>query len=210
VNRSETNPSLTIQTTRLQFIAMRTRTALAVLGLTLAAAPAAQAADFELVRGHGTEAVTFQSDPATCGAVGRCGYAGTDTYTFSSTHGVLLKDVALLFTNGRTEARVTGPDGSTVCPDEVAHPAEELTVEHGRLIGHDPRIPVIEYLATRCVGPLEADVLGARPLFSARLPKGRRTLHLTDASTRSFTASGFTGTVTGSLTLDFRRVKIKC
>jgi hypothetical protein len=71
---------------------MRAPAALAALGLALAAAPAAQAARsyIDVPQGKGTESVTFQSDPATCAAVGRCGYSGTVTYSFEARGGASL------------------------------------------------------------------------------------------------------------------------
>jgi hypothetical protein len=196
---------------------MRTLTALGAVALALAAAPAAQAASLgeaDELSGSGTEAVTFSSDPATCASFGRCGYSGTVTYTFRARHGFGFFDpklgFAILAGTGATTASVTPPDGSAPCSDTVDHPIDELTSERGFLVIHDPKVPVIEYLATRCVGPLEADVLGGQPLYKLRLPRScgcHGAKRLTGTVNRSFTASGFTGTVTGSIVISVKRAK---
>jgi hypothetical protein len=191
--------------------------------VVLATAPAAQAARhrsppiWDIVRGSGSETVTFQGDGSqACQSSGRCADAGTVTYAFNVTDGSFLfidknDGFAFLMTNGATRAAISR--AGVPCTDEVAHAFDELVVLNGNVLFHlgsELEGSVGDYIANRCGGPIEADVLGREAVLTGRLPshaERRRTLHIAMSASRPFTAAGFTGTVDASVTFDLRRTR---
>jgi hypothetical protein len=206
------------------------RALLAAATATLAAAIAAPAsAQVVAVRapGHvvgalplrpiGSLAVEWESDPATCEAVGRCGLSGVTTWR-------LPEDGSLyLFTTGRGARRAPGGflsigevlgiagsvasarvrRGAHVCVDSTAvNGFSELEGERDRLalgFGHDA---LGSALASRCPGPVLEDVEGAIPTVAVpfeRLRRGRMRVRMQGDAT--FAAHGLRGRVRSTLVL---------
>ncbi len=170
------------------------------------------------VRATGSVTVAFASDPATCATVGRCGLDGVVVWRPGEQGSAFVADVVPTGRRRRVEVTVSlvegrlGPDvgtsaqvrratadGSRVCadhqPDLAALSASSAggTVSLGLGDADD-------LLATRCAGPLSADVAAVLPrirLTRAELRRGRRTLDL--RGERRFAAGGLAGTVRSTL-----------
>ena len=169
--------------------------------------------------------IEFRSDPATCGAVGRCGLDGTVTYAapgqgtlygweLAERRGRSLSGFISPADLGEsaplpviTRVRRAVPGGSRLCADR--RPGSAFGSFTGPRTHAD--IDVLELLgdngvAGRCPGPLPEDLaaaLGRRRLERAALLGGRSELDL--RGDRPFTAGGFTGTVRSTLLLRLGR-----
>jgi hypothetical protein len=164
--------------------------------------------------------ISFHGDPATgCAAQGICGYSGTLAFRPGSrgeftvvkyrAHGRTSYQVQLNLGAGQgtpfTAARVMRAAGG-VCSD-----AQQINGGlPGTVTGGGVAIALIQpqgsLLATRCAGPLDADLTGLGPqirLTLGQLLRGRRTVPL--SGTWSFASGGFAGTIVSSLTMDLGR-----
>ena len=167
----------------------------------------------------GALVVDFRSDPATCAAVGRCGLEGTLAWRPAG---------RLTLVPGRTRDRVLAPllptderqDGMTrttaqvrragtaTCTDAVdgfsdlalaGRRGGRLTLRLGE--STDP-------LATRCGGPLLADVAEGLPAPGVTLATLRRGPATLDAAGEApFTAAGLTGTLRSTLRIRLGRLR---
>jgi hypothetical protein len=115
-----------------------------------------------------------------------------------------------LETNGSTHAEISR--GGTQCVDDVPHKSDILEIERKRILFHpggEFSGVFADFLANRCGGPLEADVIMGDALLTGRLPahpERHRTLHIGMALNGPFTSSaGITGSVDASVTLVLRR-----
>ena len=173
---------------------------------------------------RGSLAVSFHGDPGTgCAARGLCGYSGTVVWR----PGQELSSGSLLIEKLRAHRRVSyaaqlvlfGGPGTTAevsaavrraAPGQAAGTCADasspqsnttLAVRGGaialRILGSGSTV-----LATRCAGPLDADIAAALPspaLSVGAALRGHRRVEL--AGTSSFAAGGLAGTVTSTLVL---------
>lgn len=171
----------------------------------------------------GAITVSFHSTPASCAALGPCGYAGTDSWS-PANGGVLVllayrqdhrrHDLAtlLLGQDNPVVAAVahTTPGGViTECRDSDREFAGFLSprVQRGRLtVGLDGGQPPL--LGSRCVGPLDADLRPALPAASLALPAVLHSGATLDLSgVRPFASRDFAGQVSSDLVLRLGRAR---
>jgi len=197
-----------------------------VLVLLVAAAPAGaakrpKAAFYSVAQTHGSEVLEFHGDPAAgCAAHGTCGTSGTVAYTFArdakrADEGyALLSSVAgsayglgSLAVSGQLTATVKTA-GAADCLDTATRTQEQLsflgtTDGKVRISVGAPAVDdapegtaLLSPFATRCAGPLWADLARALPsakVSRAQLAKPRVALKI--AGDMPFSAGGFAGHV---------------
>src|SRR4051812_10872046 len=183
------------------------------------------------VKTEGGLSVTFQSDPATCEAFGRCGLDGTVTWRPAAegelyaletkSHGRRGLEATLIVSDEpgegparpSTVSRVhrTGASGDGLCADGAAAAgylsfpgtADAVT------LGLRPKAAFAsDLLSTDCAGPLLDDVAPALPTSRvglAALRRGRMDVDL--HGERPFTAAGVTGTARSELGLDLGKAR---
>ena len=189
---------------------------------------------YQVSQATGSIAVNFASDPATCGAGGRCGMAGTETYTA----GVSRREesLAILTTirgrprlttgdivlgSGHSDASVTLPGGGAPCVDQQ-NPVPldlPLSAPTGRRIAVDLVNPLVQPPASpvvggvdpfdlRCPGPRVVDLVSAGSNLTTVPPATFRpkTVQLALNVARQFTSGGFSGTVTAAIQVKLRRL----
>lgn len=158
------------------------RILLGALALAALAAPAAQASQVRhtVTQASGYERVYFSGTPAAgCAAAGTCGVSGTVVYGFGgkvprgratvSLEGNRVTGVAARFvTIGKTSSTVTLPGSGSPCTDDVDHRGDGFVLgkASGGLLDFALHTGAPDYLATRCPGPGEAELVKAGALPS--------------------------------------------
>ena len=177
----------------------------------------------------GSVAISFHGDRGSgCAAKGLCGYSGVITWRpgIAGNSGVL--GIDKLRVHGRTLELATffvfsdpiGPPslrsavrreaaGAAVgtcadVPSPGGSSSTALSIDHGTIsvavLGKTSSV-----LATRCAGPLDADVAGAMPARSIGVTAAARGHRLIDLSgTHDFASGGFAGTVRSTLVMHLR------
>jgi hypothetical protein len=154
--------------------------------------------------------VSFAGDQASgCASRGLCDYRGTvivkpvSGEMFVATvrrHGRLSHVVELALIDIGTAAQVSRSGGAGRCAD-LGHPFAfpQLAVQ-----GRNVQVALLQagesLLATRCAGPLDADLAAAQPHLTVpltELASGRRTLDLSGST--PFAANGLGGTVSSTI-----------
>jgi hypothetical protein len=169
------------------------------------------------------ELVRFQGDPATCGASGLCGYAGTVHYSFHGRGAGAFAPAGrrerfgsvfgLALGSGRTTSDVALADGAggphARCTDTATFRADGFAGQPGRrrvtialhetgpgTIGFGEAQP--DYLNTHCAGPRDRDMIASHATPSRNYAVSRfrrRRFAIVFADTQPFRAGGFQGTV---------------
>jgi hypothetical protein len=169
-----------------------------------------------------SEAMSFQGDggPA-CARAGVCGFGGTVSYSFGSGNGLAAFSTSgrrvvgrgEFFYHGLTSATVQGPDGGAPCTDKVIHTFDGFEVDGTpgriRLLFHPP-IDAPDYLDSYCTGPSDLDMWHAHalpPITISERSLRRRTLRLTESSTRPFHSGPFVGTLSFQIDMKLRRAR---
>jgi hypothetical protein len=187
---------------------------------------------YQVSQATGSITVNFASDPATCGAGGRCGMTGTETYTA----GVARRDESLavlttirgrprlttgdiVLASGHSDGSVTLPGGGAPCVDQQnpvpldlplsAPSAHRIAVDLVNPALQSPGSIVLggaDPFDLRCPGPRVGDVVTAGSnLATVPLATFRhKTVQLTLNATRQFTSGGFGGTVTAAIQVKLR------
>jgi hypothetical protein len=163
------------------------------------------------VTAGGSVAVEWEGDPATCEAARRCALRGTTTWRLPPEGFLLLTGRgrlrgAALYLSGagdveREPVRARLRTGQRLCADASPGSASlRLPVRAGRVAFGLGEQGVLS--ATRCAGPVSADLAPALPAVDvpfARLARGRTTIRLEGDGT--FAAAGLRGRVTSTVRL---------
>ena len=173
----------------------------------------------------GEVVVTFEGDPATCGAVGRCDMRGTLTWRPSRRHDLYLADVAKRagrsVSVGMVSAGFEGVEtfsqvrraraggGTAVCSDarSVLYGLDAVVRGDQLVFGVDPlgQGP----LDSRCGGPLWEDVRFVLPRPRVDIAELRERGGAADLRTeQTFTAGGLRGTVRSTLVASLSRPRL--
>jgi hypothetical protein len=157
------------------------------------------------VRATGSLVVDWESDPATCAGVGRCGLDGVTTWRLPARGSLFIARRAGILSLGDFFSLARGGAASRVrrgdhlCADAVPVGSYAVVEAEGGRFAF-PFADLLSGVFTgRCAGPALEDVAGALPTVAvpvARARRGRMTLGFDGSGT--FAAHGLRGTVTSN------------
>lgn len=184
-----------------------------VIGTDAVGFPGGDAERVIPLRGAGDVVVDWESDPAACADVGRCGLDGVSTWRVPPTGDVRIFDdeghgpaatlsLGDFFELAGAAAAAHVRRGPHLCADAAGVGAYESLDAAGGRLGFALGDLLAGAFATRCAGPVLDDLAGALPAVAvpaSRLRRGRMTVDLAGAGT--FAAQGLRGTVRSTVSL---------